>query len=211
MNTTNNYYQQTRDEMLPYIPPNITRTLEVGCGAGTFSERLKNDYGVEAWGIEYQEDAAKLAAQKLHSVLVGSFESTIMQLPRHHFDCVIFNDVLEHLVDPYAALVRTKELLQTQGVVVASIPNIRHWPEFVDYTWRGNWNYRDDGVLDRTHLRFFTKKSIAITIKNCGYKLITLEGINPYRSRGQKIASLLSMGRLHDTLHKQYAVVIKPM
>lgn len=210
METIKPYYQQARDEMLAYIPPNITRTLEVGCGAGTFSEQLKNDFGAETWGIEYQEDAAELAAQKLHCVLPGSFENAIINLPRHHFDCIIFNDVLEHLVDPYSALEIAKDLLDTEGVIVASIPNIRHWPEFVDYTWRGNWNYRDDGVLDRTHLRFFTRKSIAITAKNCGYELVTLQGINPYHSRAQKLASLLSMGRLADTLYKQYAIVMRP-
>lgn len=68
------YYQQARDEMLAYIPPNITRTLEIGCGAGSFSEQLKNDLGVETWGVEYQADVAELAAQKLHCLLVGSFE-----------------------------------------------------------------------------------------------------------------------------------------
>ena len=123
---------------------------------------------------------------------------------------IIFNDVLEHLVDPYAALVNVQCLLATNGVVVASIPNIRHWPEFVDYTWRGNWNYRDDGVLDRTHLRFFTQRSILNTLRNCGYELVTMQGINPFDSRAQKIATLLTLGRLADTRYKQYAIVARP-
>lgn len=210
METIKTYYQQRRHEMLAYIPLGIRRTLEVGCGAGIFSEQLKDNFGAETWGVEYEADVAELAAQKLHCVIKGSFEDAISKLPHQYFDCIIFNDVLEHLVDPYSALIMAKNLLDTGGVIVASIPNIRHWPEFVDYAWRGNWNYRDDGVLDRTHLRFFTQKSITRTVENCGYELITMQGINPYHSRAQKMASFLSMGRLSDTLYKQYAIVIRP-
>lgn len=108
-------------------------------------------------------------------------------------------------------LVKVKDLLSKTGVVVASIPNIRHWPEFVDYILRGNWNYVNAGALDRTHLRFFTKKSIIATIAQCGYELDNLQGINPHYSRAQKIASLLSMGALADTLYLQYAIVAKPI
>ncbi len=204
------YYQQQRDEMLTYIPTGVAHTLEIGCGAGSFSAQIKHDLGAETWGVEYQPEAAALAAQKLDHVLTGSVEAILPTLPRHFFDCIIFNDVLEHLVDPYTTLVEVQPLLTLNGVIVASIPNIRHWPEFVDYTWRGNWNYRDDGVLDRTHLRFFTRRSIGNTLNKCGYQAVTIEGINPYHSRGQRLATLLSLGRLADTRFKQYAVVARP-
>jgi len=205
------YYQNRRTEMLAFIPPSVLRTLEVGCGAGTFSAQIKDKLGAETWGVEYQPDAANLAAQKLHRVLACSVESALPDLPQRYFDCIIFNDVLEHLVDPYAMLVMVQDLLSKTGVVVASIPNIRHWPEFVDYTLRGNWNYVNAGVLDRTHLRFFTKKSIVATITQYGYELVTLQGINPHYPRAQKIASLLSMGALEDTRYQQYAVVARPI
>lgn len=205
------YYQHERAEMLAFIPPSVTRTLEVGCGAGSFSGLIKDQLGAETWGVEYQPDAASLAAQKLHRVVAGSVESALPDLPLHYFDCIIFNDVLEHLVDPYSTLVQVQGLLNETGVLVASIPNIRHWPEFVDYTVRGNWNYVNTGVLDRTHLRFFTKKSIIATVAQCGYALINIQGINPHYSRAQKIASLLSRGALADTLYQQYAVVARPL
>jgi 2-polyprenyl-3-methyl-5-hydroxy-6-metoxy-1,4-benzoquinol methylase len=205
------YYQHERTEMLAFIPPTVSCTLEIGCGTGGFSLLIKDKMGAETWGVECQPDAAGLATQKLHRVLTGSLESALPDLPISYFDCIIFNDVLEHLVDPYAMLVKVQDLLSKNGVVVASIPNIRHWPEFVDYTLRGNWNYVNAGVLDRTHLRFFTKKSIVATIAQCGYELVTLEGINPHYSRAQKVASLLSMGSLADTLYLQYAVVARPI
>jgi 2-polyprenyl-3-methyl-5-hydroxy-6-metoxy-1,4-benzoquinol methylase len=204
------YYQHERAEMLAFIPPGVTRTLEVGCGAGNFSMAIKDNLGAETWGVEYQPEAAGLAAKKLHRVLAGSVESALPELPRHYFDCIIFNDVLEHLVDPYATLISVQDLLNKTGVIVASIPNIRHWPEFVDYTLHGNWTYQLNGVLDRTHLRFFTQKSIIATLAQCDYALINIQGINPHYSRAQKIASALSMGALADTLYQQYAVVAKP-
>lgn len=205
------YYQHDRAEMLAFIPPSVTRTLEVGCGAGRFSVLIQDKLGAETWGIEYQPDAASMAAQKLHRVLAGSVESALPDLPLHYFDCIIFNDVLEHLVDPFSMLTKVQDLLSKTGVVVASIPNIRHWPEFVDYTLYGNWNYANVGVLDRTHLRFFTRKSIMATMAQCGYALVDIQGINPHYSRAQKIASLLSMGALADTLYQQYAVVARPI
>jgi 2-polyprenyl-3-methyl-5-hydroxy-6-metoxy-1,4-benzoquinol methylase len=130
----------------------------VGCGAGNFSLRIRDKLGGETWDIECQPDAAELGAQKLHRFLVGGLEDALPDLPLNYFDCIIFNDVLEHLVDPNAVLIQVQGLLTKTGVVVASIPNIRHWPEFVEYTLRGNWNYVNAGVLDRSHLRFFTKK-----------------------------------------------------
>lgn len=211
MQAIKQYYQHDRAEMLAFIPSSVLRTLEVGCGAGSFSAKIKDKLGAETWGIEYQPDAANLAAQKLHRVLTGSVESVLPGLPMHYFDCIIFNDVLEHLVDPYSVLVKVQDLLSKTGVVVASIPNIRHWPEFVDYILRGNWNYVDAGVMDRTHLRFFTRKSIIAIIAQCGYELINIRGINPHYSRAQKIASLLSMGALADTLYLQYAIVARPI
>ncbi|MES1999778.1 MAG: class I SAM-dependent methyltransferase [Pseudomonadota bacterium] len=205
------YYQHERAEMLAFIPPSVTHTLKVGCGAGSFSVQIKDKLGAETWGVEYQPDAANLAAQKLHRVLAGSVESALPNLPQHYFDCIVFNDVLEHLVDPYSTLMQMQDLLNATGVVVASIPDIRHWPEFVDYTFRGNWNYVNTEVLDRTHLRFFTKKSIIATFTECGYVLIIIQGISPYYSRTQKIANLLSMGALADTLYLQNAIVARPM
>ncbi len=205
------YYQHDRTEMLAFIPPSVERTLEIGCGAGNFSAQIKEKLGAETWGVEHQQDAANLAAQKLHRVLSGDVESALPDLPQRYFDCIIFNDVLEHLVNPCSMLVKVQELLSKTGVVVASIPNIRHWPEFVNYTLRGDWNYVNVGVLDRTHLRFFTKKSIIATFAQCGYSLVDLQGINPHYSRAQKIASLLSMGTLADTLYLQYAVVARPI
>jgi 2-polyprenyl-3-methyl-5-hydroxy-6-metoxy-1,4-benzoquinol methylase len=205
------YYQKQRHEMMAYIPLEVKRTLEIGCGAGGFSMQIQSRSSAESWGVEYEPEAARLAAQKLHRVLAGSVEDALPQLPTQYFDCIIFNDVLEHLVDPYRVLASVQPLLNDQGVVVASIPNIRHWPEFVDFTLHGNWEYRRDGVLDRTHLRFFTKKSMLSTFTQCGYEVIKIEGINPYYSRAQKIASLLSLRALEDTLYLQYAVVARPL
>lgn len=210
MQTIRQYYQHSRTEMLAFIPPGVNRTLEIGCGTGGFSAQLKDAGNAETWGVEYQPEAAAVAAKALNHVLTGSVEAALPQLPTHYFDCIICNDVLEHLVDPYTVLMNLQPLLAHGGVLVASIPNIRHWPEFVDYTLRGNWTYQHNGVLDRTHLRFFTRKSIIATLLQCDYEVMRIEGINPHYSRAQKIASALSFGALTDTLYMQYAVVARP-
>jgi len=113
-----NYFQLERHEMLEYVPENACRILDVGCGCGNFGRLLKDKLGVRVWGVELNEEAAAIAAQKLERVICGSFNSSL-DLPKKEFDCIIFNDVLEHLVDPFAALIYAKDLLKKDGVVVA--------------------------------------------------------------------------------------------
>ena len=204
------YFQHVRKEMLCYIPAGSSHIVDIGCGAGSFGELLKHDEDVEVWGVEYNPAAAEEARTVLDRVLTGSAESALSELPQQYFDCVVFNDVLEHLVDPYTVLDRAKSLLTPAGVVVASIPNARHWPVFVDYVFKGNWEYRNQGVLDKTHLRFFTKNSILKTFDRCGYEVLNIEGINPYYSRWQKLACLATANRLEDTKYLQFAVVAHP-
>ncbi|MGA9380414.1 MAG: class I SAM-dependent methyltransferase, partial [Phormidium sp.] len=154
-----NYFELERHEMLKYVPEKACNILDVGCGCGNFGRLLKEKRPVKVWGVEFNEDAATLAAQKLDQVICGSFNSSL-NLPKNEFDCIIFNDVLEHLVDPFTALIYAKYLLREGGLVVASIPNIRHFDTIWDLLVNKNWQYTDSGILDRTHLRFFTQRSI---------------------------------------------------
>lgn len=210
MDSVINYFRHARKEMLAFIPANGARMVDIGCGAGAFGELLKRETGAEVWGVEFDPGAAAEARKVLDRALTGTVEETLPELPQRYFDCVIFNDVLEHLVDPYRVLEQVRPLLAPDGVLVASIPNARHWPVFVDYVLNANWDYRDQGVLDRTHLRFFTKNSIPKTLARCGYEVVKMQGINPYYSRWQKLASLMTARRLEDTKYLQFAVVARP-
>ena len=206
----NNYFIEKRQEMLGFIPADSKSVLDVGCGAAEFSAPLKEKLGAEVWGIEVNAEAAKLAASKLDKVIVCGAEEAIDALPDDHFDCVIFNDVLEHMVDPHSVLHTIKPKLSGHGVVVCSIPNVRHIGVLFELVVLKNWKYRDHGVLDRTHLRFFTKMSIASMFDECGYEIHSLQGINREQSLLLRFANILTLGWLSDTLYLQFACVARP-
>jgi 2-polyprenyl-3-methyl-5-hydroxy-6-metoxy-1,4-benzoquinol methylase len=164
--------------MLAYVPASARTILDVGCGRGGFGCGLRRqDPTRELWGVEPDQDMAAEAAQYYDKLLVGTFPDLPDGMTQS-FDCVVFNDVLEHTVDPWATLRAARPLLSSTGVVVASIPNVRTIAVVLDLVVRGNWTYRDLGVLDRTHLRFFTARSIRSLFADTGFSVERLEGIH---------------------------------
>ena len=209
------YFQVERHEMLQYIPLESRTILDVGCGCGNFSELLKKSRPVEVWGVELDKQAANVAASKLDRVICAAFDSGL-NLPIQGFDCIVFNDVLEHMVDPFSALLYAEKLLRDGGVVVASIPNVRYFVTMWDLLVHKNWKYADWGVLDRTHLRFFTCRSIISTFSDLGYQIEEIEGINPIEKvhpallRRFRFLNRVLLNKIEDMRYLQFAVVARP-
>jgi 2-polyprenyl-3-methyl-5-hydroxy-6-metoxy-1,4-benzoquinol methylase len=201
------YHTRPRPEMLAFVPAGARRVLDVGCGGGTFAARLRDERGAEVWGIEISPEAAALAAGRLDRVLVGDAVERLGAVPDGHFDCIVMNDILEHLVEPERLLRAAARKLAAGGCVVASIPSIRHFPHLVDLVLRGEWRYTDEGLLDRTHLRFFTRRSMLEMFAACGYDVRSIAGIHPTRSWRFRLFNLLTLGRLAETRYLQFAVV----
>jgi 2-polyprenyl-3-methyl-5-hydroxy-6-metoxy-1,4-benzoquinol methylase len=206
------YFHNQRAEMLKYIPQNATRILEVGCGEGAFSSLLKRS-DRELWGIELNEDAAQKATEVCTFVLVGDFNTIYDQLPKNHFDCVIFNDVLEHIYAPWDTIKMVKSLLTQNGVLVSSIPNFRYIDNLItEILFRKDFQYKPEGgILDDTHIRFFTSKSMCRMFVEQGYEVLINEGINPCKSWKEKLFINLTFGFLKDARFKQFATVSKPV
>ncbi len=199
--------------MLKYIPEGVGRTLELGCSSGLFSAAIKARHGCECWGIELDSDAAAAAREKLDKVIEGNVVDAVPDLPDAYFDCVICNDILEHLVDPYTLLQNLKAKLSADGVVVASIPNVRFCKNLCRLVLRGTWDYTEHGILDRTHLRFFTYKSLLKMWPLLGYELVTIEGLEPernYRTVLFSVVNLLLLNFFKDTRYVHFACVARP-
>lgn len=151
------YYSHTRSDLLGLLPKaRHLRVLEVGCGEGRTGAFLKEE-GIarEVVGIETVEEPAEAARARLDEVLLGDAET--LELPANRrFDLLLFADVLEHLRDPWGTLRRYTAHLEPGGWVVSSTPNIAYWRTAFDLFVRGRWRYQDSGIMDRTHLRFFT-------------------------------------------------------
>jgi len=205
------YYSNDRHEMSGFIPHTASRVLDVGCGAGNFGKYLKKYRNLEVWGVEYSNEAARFAANKLDKVINADINEAISALPRNYFDCIVFNDVLEHLVDPYTVLVNTKQLLSKNGVVVASIPNVRHIGVLRELLFLKDWKYKDSGVLDRTHLRFFTKRSIIRMFADAGFVCEKIEGIGEEYTFSYFLINLLSLGNALDSRYIQYSCTARPV
>jgi len=158
MNTPD-YYERERPEVLNAIPREAARILDVGCGAGWLGEQLKRRQGATVWGIEVVRKASERAAQQLDRVWNTPVETALPEIPEETFDCIVTADVLEHLIDPWTVLAHLRRRLVPGGTLVASIPNVGHWDVIRDLL-EGTWQYASEGLLDRTHLRFFTRRSV---------------------------------------------------
>jgi 2-polyprenyl-3-methyl-5-hydroxy-6-metoxy-1,4-benzoquinol methylase len=156
--------------MIEMIPPG-SRVLETGCANGRFSKVL-SEYGCRIVGVEIDPGAAAQASKFCEQVIVGNLEDPklLEQLPGG-FDVILFGDVLEHLAKPWEVLRTVRSRLNPGGCVVASIPNVAHWDVRMDLL-RGNFNYQYDGLLDSTHLRFFTRRTIWSMFEQAGYRII---------------------------------------
>ena len=167
------------------VPGTASRILEIGCAAGGF--RLNFPEQVEYWGVEPVREAAEQAAQKNIKVLCGTYDEVCDQLPDAYFDVVVCNDVIEHVVAPEEFLTSLKSKLNEHGVLVGSIPNVRFWGNLINLLLRRDWKYEDSGVLDRTHLRFFTGRSFRRLMQGAGYDLVKMAGIESRRMKALKV------------------------
>ena len=150
------------------------RVLDVGCAAGNLAEVL-GERGCRVTGIEADPEAARQAEGRCERVIVGNVERLDLgaELDEGSFDIILFGDVLEHLKDPLRTLKRLKPFLHPEGYVVASIPNIAHGSVRLALL-QGRFQYRSLGLLDNTHLRFFTRESVEQLFKDAGFLITEL-------------------------------------
>jgi 2-polyprenyl-3-methyl-5-hydroxy-6-metoxy-1,4-benzoquinol methylase len=164
------YFKNVRDDIVSLVPDNAKDILEIGCAAGMTGNKLKKKKGGYVAGVELDSKAVVEAKKVLDEVIEGNIETLDLSFKGRKFDCILFADVLEHLIDPLAVLKKTRQHLRSNGTVIASIPNVQYIG-LVSQLVEGNWTYQDEGILDRTHLRFFTYPEILKLFDDAGYKI----------------------------------------
>ncbi len=218
MSNPADYYFGIRPELRPFLPQQYNKVLEIGCGEGNFISNLTHK--CEYWGIEPTHNAAESAKRKLFKVLQGTYDDVKAVLPEQYFDLIICNDVIEHMVDHDQFLEDIKQKLSPTGCLVGSIPNVRFIGNLIEILIKRDWRYRDDGILDRTHLRFFTGKSLKRTFEQHSYKVEKLQGINSalpkFRSLKKivkhilyRLTELITLGNTRDIKYLQFAFRVK--
>ena len=154
------------------------KVLEVGCATGYQTQTMHEMLHCQVTGIEINPNAAIQARPYCEDLLVGDIETMDVNQLLHdrQFDVITFADVLEHLKDPTAVLQKVKPFLREGAYILASIPNIAHCSVIYEMA-RGRFEYRSLGLLDDTHIHFFTRQTIYHTFEKAGYQIIALDRI----------------------------------
>jgi methionine biosynthesis protein MetW len=154
--------------LVPRLVPKGARVLDVGCGTGAVSVRIRDVAGATVLGVEPSAERAAACRARGIETVEALFPSEA--IPAGKFDAIVFTDVLEHLADPASALTAAKSLLAADGAVIASVPNVAHWSVRFDLLF-GRFDYKPYGIMDATHLRWFTRRSLGRLFESCGFRV----------------------------------------
>jgi len=201
------YYKILRKDLINLIPDKVKCLLDVGCGTGKLGAFLKKNRKITVIGIELSSKAGKIARKYLDKVYVGDIEKIKFNFKKNYFDCIVCGDVLEHLIDPVKILIKLKPFLKKDGILIASIPNIQHYTIIYRLIF-GKWQYSDAGLLDKTHLRFFTLNTIKELFSETGYKIIRIQR-NYLYSKLIIIITLSLIKLFKNFLTLQYIIVAR--
>lgn len=203
------YYSYARSDIVDLVTSSgsIERILDVGCGYGYTGELLKNKGAVEIEGIEIDSDAGEEAKRHLDRIYQGSAEDPDLISSLGSYDCIICADLLEHLIDPWKTLTLLRSHLKKNGRLVCSIPNIRYFKVIFSLLVFGEWKYQESGILDKAHLRFFTRKSINLMFKQTGYMTTIIKQKTRWVTA---IINFLTIGLFGDLFPMKFYIIAHP-
>ena len=204
------YYSHVRDEIAQLLPNRVNRILEIGCGHGETLAWIKRSKGAQfACGVELFSDSAAAAVQKLDWVVTGNFETIELPPEMKDFDVILCLDVLEHFVDPWKSIQKLDVLLRPGGVLIASIPNVRYFRVVFALLFQGRWDYQDSGILDRTHLRFFTRRSALELLQCSGLRLKASASTGLEKGRKIRYLNFMTFSLLRPLFEFQYLIKVQ--
>jgi 2-polyprenyl-3-methyl-5-hydroxy-6-metoxy-1,4-benzoquinol methylase len=204
---TETYYENYRKDIIPLLPKHVNRVLEIGCGTGNTLAYLKgNNYCEWIGGVELFQEAATEAATKLDWIYEGNVEEMKLGIQPRSIDMILCLDVLEHLINPQKVVAYLHTLLSPKGIIIASIPNVRHRSVVVPLVFQNKWDYKDCGVLDNTHLKFFVKDTAIDLMKSSGLKFEQI--LSNQGGRKDKILNLITLGSISSFFEIQYLIKV---
>lgn len=173
----NNSYIGLRNELVSEITGTNKIILDVGCATGVNGKYLL-DKGIakKIYGIEINAPMAAQAQKKYDKVFIGSLDNDTIFDELNHLqpDVIICGDVLEHLNDPWDVLKKFSALLNTNGIIIISLPNVQHIDVFIHLYFRNTWPVNTRGIFDKTHKRFFTLSDVKCLVDSAGLKILKI-------------------------------------
>ena len=202
------YYDNYRSDIIPLLPKHSARALEIGCGTGNTLAYLKaNGYCDWTYGVEMFPEALDRAASNVDILYSCNIEGAVLPIEPHSINLILCLDVLEHLVNPEKVISYLHTLLAPGGIIIASIPNVRHYSVVFPLVFKNEWEYKNAGVLDSTHLRFFVKKTAIDLMESSGLKLEDLVHSGLFTKK-QKILSAITFGAIRSFCTLQYLIKV---
>lgn len=204
------YFGHQRSEIKELLPKFSDNVLEVGCGDGSTLKWLKDTGKCDkTYGIEIFESAALKASEVVNHVFHGNIETDEVEFLSNSFDLILLLDVLEHLIDPWEVLEKLVEQnLNVNGSIIVSLPNIRHYSALFPLFFKGEWTYQKSGILDKTHFRFFTRKSCLELFNQSGLKSVKCMLIPVDITIKQKVFNFLTLGIFRNFLAQRYLYLL---
>lgn len=208
------YYSADRSEflgMFSHYAKNM-RILDVGCGTGANYEYLRT-WARYLVGVEINEAAARVASERYDRVLIGPIEEVYHDLMNERFDLIICGDVLEHLIDPWTVVGLLQNVCSPTGYMLASIPNLRYWKELINLVVLGEFYYKDWGLMDNSHLRFFTKQTMVDLFVNHGWMINMIKADIHLKGRKWpkgRVADRITLGLLTEFLATRFYFITSP-
>ena len=201
------YFNNARLDILPLLPKYSESILEIGCENRTTLQYLKaHGKYKENTGIELTEYAVLEAEQFIDNTLIGDAEEIINRLKPDSYDLVLCLDILEHLVDPWLMIKKISRVLKKGGVIISSIPNIRTIRVISKLAILGKFDYTNIGIMDKTHLRFFTKTS-ALELFNTDTLEVDLWIHSPFAEMSKSsVFNTITFGFFRDLLTEQFLI-----
>jgi trans-aconitate methyltransferase len=201
--TVSDYFRNVRAEIEPLLPSEPKQILEVGCGmAGTLDWLKQRWPDARTVGVDGLEAARSEIAARADVAIIHDLNQPLPDLGK--FDLILALDVLEHLRDSDAALGGLTSMLAPGGVIIVSVPNIAHHSALLPLLMRRQFRYTDQGILDRTHIRFFTEESILQLVSKAG--LTPTAGIITGFTPKSRLLDRVTFGALRHNLAWQYIV-----
>jgi SAM-dependent methyltransferase len=204
------YFSNIRHDLLALLDESDKnlKVMEIGAAYGETLYYLKNKgIASEVVGIDIFEDKKNKDNYKnIDRFIFGNIENIDFPEYYNYFDLILLPDVLEHLIEPKNVLSKVHRYLKDDGLIIVSMPNIRHYSALKKIFINGDFGYEESGIFDTTHLRFYCRKNIKELLESSGFKTIIEEGsIKNYRGNSiTKIINKITFGIFEEFFSYQY-------